>query len=135
MMNEYIGVTAIDDFDLRIAAIHGLAIGGGEVMDVRHEEFMAMAEAFLGTGFDREKLARVESLQLALHEAQSKLCEELDAHRIDGSRYVDEANALHVRIALQCQAILGPVDFLRLFGVSPLAVSAHIDKEMFLEQA
>lgn len=128
-------MTAIDDFDLRIAAIHGLAAGGGDVMDVRHEEFMAMADAFLGTEFDRDKLARVESLQLALHEAQSKLGKELDAHRIDGSRYVDEANALHVGIAMQCQAILGAEDFVRLFGVSPLEIITHIDKEIFLEQA
>ncbi len=126
---------AVETFNARIAAIHGLGGEGGDVMDVRHEEFMAMADAFLGPGFDREKLAEVESLQLALQEGQAGLCEELDAHRIDGGRYVDEANMLHARIALQCEAILGPSDFLRLFGVSPSAVSAHIDKELFLAES
>lgn len=104
-------------------------------MDARHEEFFAMADAFLGPEIDREKLAKVESLQLALDEEQAKLCDELDSHRIDGSRYVDQANALHARVALQCEAILGAADFLRLFGASPSEVSAHIDKEIFLEQA
>ena len=128
-------MTAIENFDMRIAAIHGLNGGKGDVMDVRHEEFIAMADAFLGSDFDREKLAQVESLQMALHEGQAKLCEDLDSHRIDANRYVDEANALHVRIALRCESILGPSDFLRLFGVSSSDLSAHIDKEMFLEQA
>jgi hypothetical protein len=126
---------AVETFNVRIAAIHGPGGEGGDVMDVRHEEFMAMADAFLGPGFDRAKLAQVESLQLALQEGQARLCEELDAHRIDGSRYVDEANMLHARIARHCEAILGPADFLRLFGVSPSAVSAHIDKDLFLEQS
>lgn len=121
-------------FDLRIAAIHGLDGGEGDVMDVRHEEFVAMADAFLGPDFDRAKLAQVELLQLALHEGQARLCEELDSHRIDGTQYVEEANMLHARTALQCEAILGPADFLRLFGISPSEISNHINKEMFLEQ-
>lgn len=121
-------------FDLRIAAIHGLDGGEGDVMDVRHEEFIAMADAFLGADFDRAKLAQVELLQLALHEGQARLCEELDSNRIDGARYVEEANMLHARIASQCEAILGPADFLRLFGVSPAEISNHINKEIFLEQ-
>jgi hypothetical protein len=103
-------------------------------MDVRHEEFVAMADAFLGPDFDRAKLAQVELLQLALHEGQASLCEELDSNRTDGARYVEEANMLHVRIAAQCEAVLGPADFLRLLGVSPAEINNHINKEIFLEQ-
>jgi hypothetical protein len=121
-------------FDSRIAALHGLGAGGDDV-DVRHEEFMAMADAFLGAGFDRVKLAQVESLQLALHEAQVKLSRELDAHLIDRPSFVDEVNELHAHIARQCETILGPPNFFKLFGVTPAEAGAYIDKEQFLAQA
>ena len=68
-------------------------------MNVRHEEFIAMADAFLGQHFDRTKLAKVELLPLALHDAQAGLANDLDSHRIDRSRYVDEVNKLHADIA------------------------------------
>lgn len=123
----------VDSFELRIAALHGLG-AGGDVMDVRHEECMAMADAFLGENFDRAKLAQVESLQLALHEVQAKLCRDLDAELIEPTHYVDEVNALHAHIARQCETILGPRNFLELFGVTR-AESAPIDKELFPAKA
>ena len=128
-------MSALEIFDLRIAAIHGLGGAGGDVMDVRHEEFMAMADAFLGQHFDRTKLAKVESLQIALHEAQADLYEALESHRIDRTRYVDEVNNVHNSIAQQCEAILGASDFVKLFGAPPAEIGAHIDKEVFLAQA
>lgn len=103
-------------------------------MDLRHEEFMAMADAFLGPHFDRVKLAQVELLQLALHDALANLARELDSHRIERSRYVDEVNKVHADIAQRCEAILGRSDFLKLFGVTPLEAGGYIDKEVFLAQ-
>lgn len=125
----------LEIFDLRIAAVHGLGCEGGNVMDVRHEEFMAMADAYLGPRFDREKLAQVESLQLALREAQASLYRELDACKIERARYVDEVNKVHVAIALQCEAILGPSDFVKLFGMTPSEIGGHLDREVFLALA
>lgn len=125
----------LEIFDLRIAAIHGFGGEGGNVMDVRHEEFMAMADAYLGPRFDREKLAQVESLQLALREAQASLYRELDACEIERARYVDEVNKVHVAIALQCEAILGPSDFVKLFGMIPSEIGGHLDREVFLALA
>lgn len=132
---EYIELNALRNFDLRIAAIHGLGGAGGEVMDVRHEEFMAMADAFLGQRFDRTKLAKVESLQLSLHQAQADLCKALESHRIDRNRYVDEVNKIHNFVAQQCEEILGASDFVKLFGATPAEIGSHIDREVFLAQA
>jgi hypothetical protein len=121
-------------FESRISAIHGLS-EGNEIMNVRHEEFMAMADAFLGADFDRAKLARVEALQLALHEAQLKLSGQMSARQIERMEYVDAVNELHSRIAQQCAAVLGRPNFLKLFGVSPAEAGAYIDREQFLAQA
>lgn len=104
-------------------------------MDVRHEEFMAMADAFLGRRYDRAKLAKVESLQLALQEAQADLHQALASRRIDRSRYVDEVNRIHSSIAQQCEVILGASDFVKLFGATAAEIGGHIDKEVFLAQA
>lgn len=104
-------------------------------MDVRHEEFMAMADAFLGPDFNPVKLAEVEALQRALHRGQAKLAKALHEHRIERTRYVDELNALHAIIARQCEQVLGPRDFLTLFGITSTEASAGIDREEFLTQA
>lgn len=104
-------------------------------MDIRHEEFMAMADAFLGPHFDRAKLAQVEALQLDLHDAQTRLTIDLDARRIGRSLYVDELNKVHAHIAQRCEAILGSADFEKLFGIAPSEAGAFIDKDIFLMQA
>jgi hypothetical protein len=93
-------------------------------VDVRHEEFMAMADAFLGPCFDRVKLASVESLQCALHEAQAQLSKSLEMQNITRNRYFDEVGKLHVSIAKQCEAILGPSNFAKLFGVTLSEIGA-----------
>jgi hypothetical protein len=116
---------------VHVAATRILEGGAGDLLDVRHEEFMAMADTFLGPCFDREKLARVESLQRELHGTQAGLGDALDAHKIDANFYVDEVNRLHFSIARQCEKILGPSDFFKLFGVRPAEMSEHIDKDVF----
>jgi hypothetical protein len=129
---EYILKNA-EIFDRRITALH--AAGMGAVMDVRHEEFMAMADAFLGEGFDRAKLAQIESLQLALHDGQAELSKALAANLVEPADYVDAVNRLHARTAQQCETILGSPSFLMLFGVPASEAGAYIDKEQFLAQA
>ena len=51
------------------------------------------------------------------------------------SRYFEEVNKLHVSIARKCEAILGPSNFAKLFGVTPSEIGANIDKEAFLAQS
>lgn len=102
-------------------------------MNVRHAEFMAMTGACLGSDYDRTKLAQVEQLQCTLHHTQSLLVRKLQAKQISPEKYVAEVNKVHRSIALQCEAILGPSDFFRLFGLTPAEISQHIDMKTFLE--
>lgn len=104
-------------------------------MDTRHEEFMAMADAFLGPQFDRVKLAQVEKLQVDLHEGQARLATELDSHRIERSLYVDEVSKLHADIAQRCETILGRSNFQKLFGILLAEAGTCIDMEVFLAKA
>jgi hypothetical protein len=122
------------NFEPRITCIDGPGDVGELVMDVRHGEFMAMADEFLGKRFDREKLARVEALQLALHEAMQGLARALQSHEIDRVRYLDEVSKLNISIALQCETILGSANFIKLFGTSPAEIGSVIDPEVFLSQ-
>lgn len=104
-------------------------------MDIRHEEFMVMADAFLGPRFDRAKLAQIEALQRDLHDAQARPTRQLDAGRIGRPLYADQLNKVNAHIAQRCQAILGSSDFEKLFGITPSEASPNIDKDLFLTQA
>ena len=101
-------------------------------MDVRHEEFMAMADAFLGKDFDRKKLIAVEVLQLRLHDEQAELYKQLESHQIDKNGYVEKVNKVHVSIARSCEKILGARNFRVLFGATPNEICSHIDKAVFV---
>ena len=103
-------------------------------MDVRHEEFVAMTEAFLGPDYDASKLAEVESQQLALQHAQAELANDLAARRIGPTQYLDRVNEVHAEIAERCESILGPDDFQKLFGVPAAEIGPYIDEEAFLAQ-
>jgi hypothetical protein len=134
---EYIEMNpdeALAFFDSRIAAIHGRGDKGGDVMDVRHEEFMAMTEAFLGPDYDSSKLAEVESQQLALQSAQAELAAALASNRIGPNQYLERVNSVHAEIAERCESILGPEDFQKLFGVPASQIGPYIDKETFMAQ-
>jgi len=104
-------------------------------MDVRHEEFMAMAEAFLGPGYDPYKLAQVEQLQLELHAMQGNLANALQEQTLDRHAYIEESNRLCANIATRCEAVLGAADFFKLFGASPADLNSFIDADAFLQQA
>jgi len=104
-------------------------------MDVRHEEFMAMADAFLGPEYDRAKLRQVELLQLELHARQGQLFQALQSRQLNREAFVGESNRLGKDIALQCEAVLGPADFQKLFGASANELNSLIDTGAFLQQA
>ena len=122
-------------FDRRIAAIHRLGGAGGRKMDIRHEEFMTMADAFLGPDFDKEKLNEVKVLQRKLHDAQAMLYLELQAKRIDRSKFINENNKISSAMARQCELVLGETNFQKLFGASPSELDGFIDKDSFLQNA
>jgi hypothetical protein len=128
------------EFDKRIAAIHGLYYlnsgdrkRGDDAMDIRHAEFQAMADVFLGKGFDGSKLKQVEELQIALHKEQRKLYEDYEAERLEPGDYVRSFNALLDETFLKCEEILGQESFLQLFGAPRSELAGFIDQETFLQ--
>jgi hypothetical protein len=128
------------EFDRRIAAIHGLdnpVRHGSNIeestMDVRHAEFQAMASVFLGDGFDPAKLAQVEDLQIALHKQQAELYRRYDAEQLGPEEYVESFNTSLDDTFSKCETILGPEDFLRLFGAPRSELAGFIDKEAFIQ--
>jgi len=122
-----------DYFDMRIAQIHGLNRAGGSNMDIRHEEFMAMADAFLGPDYDKGKLQQVEQLQLELHAHQARLAADFQSRQLDEQAFVDESNRLSAFIAARCEAILGAADFHKLFGAAAADLNSYIDANAFLQ--
>jgi hypothetical protein len=127
------------EFDRRIAAIHGLdnpVRHGSNIeestMDVRHAEFQAMASVFLGDGFDPTKLGQVEDLQIALHKQQAELYHRYDAEQLGPEEYVESFNTSLGDTFAKCEAILGPENFLKLFGAPRSELAGFIDKEAFI---
>lgn len=129
-----------EEFDKRIAAIHRLGNQsasawkqGANTMDIRHEEFQAMADVFLGAGFDQAKLKQVEDLQTALHKGQAELYKKYGTGEVSPERYVEVVNTLIDDTFKECEKILGPEDFLKLFGAPRSEIAGFIDKETFLQ--
>lgn len=128
------------EFDRRIASIHGLDSQvsdgrniGEDDMDIRHAEFRAMADVFLGNDFDRSKLAQVESLQLALHERQAELYQQYETGELDPEQYVESYNSLLRVTFAKCETILGFEHFQKLFGAPRSELAGFIDKQAFLQ--
>ena len=126
------------EFDKRIAAIHGLdhvRVGGrqigGNTMDVRQAEFQAMADVFLGENFDQAKLKQVEDLQITLHNEQATLYQRYEAQEIGPDEYVELFNAMLVETFDKCEDVLGPENFIKLFGVPRSELAGFMDKEAF----
>jgi hypothetical protein len=75
------------EFDERIAAIHfgtrtDSANSGATMANVRHEEFRAMTDVFLGPDYDQQKIDRVEQLQIGLQQRQAELVQKLEQQNI-----------------------------------------------------
>jgi len=137
-LNEF-GMSLEEEFDRRIAAIHGLGDSdtsgcttGENSMDIRHAEFQAMADVFLGGDFDQTKLKQVEDLQIALYLRQAELAQSYEAKKIGPEEYVDSFNTLLEETLRKCENILGQEDFLKLFGAPRSQLAGFIDKETFL---
>ena len=125
------------EFDIRIADIYG--VDGSNTttqqtpgMDMRHAEFQAMAEAFLGKDYDSAKLEEVEDLQVNLRRQQALLLQRYESGELAPETYVDSVNDLLASTLERCEQILGRTDFEKLFGASPSELAGFIDKETFL---
>jgi hypothetical protein len=130
-------------FDERIASIHGLREPGlslanvqsGEEpdpVDIRHAEFEAMADCFLGAGYDPEKRKLVENYQIDLHRQQAELYARLQAGELAAEEYLNQSNALIEGTFENCEVVLGPENFRKLFGAERHELTGMIDREIFL---
>jgi hypothetical protein len=128
------------EFDRRIAAIHGLGQsiddsqipGDANPVDVRHAEFQAMADVFLGKDYDPAKTKRVENLQIALQHHQAALAQRLNAGELQPNQYLDACNDLIASTFRKCEEVLGAEDFRKLFGSAPNELGDLIDRQTFL---
>lgn len=127
------------EFDAQIAAIYGLGKSDLEwqhamdaPLDMRQAEFRAMADAFLGKDYDREKRHKVESCQTLLREQQALLYRRYEEQQLTPEQYVDAYNALLADTFAQCENVLGKKDFLKLFGADPVEAGGFIDKDTFV---
>jgi hypothetical protein len=129
-------MTLEQEFDKRIAAIYGLNNqddGSNDTRDIRHAEFQAMADVFLGEDFDRRKLEHVERLQRAFHEQQVVLYQRYKAEELNPEEYVESFNTLLDNTFTQCEDILGKKNFRKLFGAPRSELGGFIDKDAFLQ--
>lgn len=142
-MNFDDSASLIEELDRRLAEIHGLdcSINGKPrektkeaKMDVRHDEFQAMADVFLGENYDRTKLEAVEGLQIALRQQQETLLERYKGGQMAPEQYVDEFNKGLLETFASIERVLGARDFLRLFGAPIDQLGGYIDKETFLRE-
>lgn len=101
-------------------------------MDIRHEEFVAMTDVYLGTDFNQDMLRAVEQVQIQMQEDQTKLVAEFDQKRLTPEQYVDACNMLVQSNARVCELILGPEHFKMLFGIEAGETRDFIDKAAFL---
>ncbi len=130
---------AEQEFDRRIAEIHGLgehARGGTAAMaglDVRHAEFHAMVESFLGKNYDQTKINQIEELQTEMVGRQARLAEQYQRAEIGPSEYVDRFNAMANATFDEMKRNLGEEDFIKLFGPPPDRSMGMIDKETFIK--
>ncbi len=93
-----------------------------------------MAEMQLGSDYDRHKIEAVALVQTRLQAHQIELAGQFQRQEMSPERYFDLVTGLQQEAAKQTEAILGRVDFEKLFGVSVADASKLADREIFLAQ-
>lgn len=129
-----------EEFARRIAAIHGLGEPnatssrptGENPVDIRHAEFQAMADVFLGKDFDQTKLKQVEDLQITLYSKRVELYRSYESGKMEPEEYVRSFNVLLEETFKKCEDILGQENFLKLFHAPRNQLAGFIDEEIFL---
>jgi hypothetical protein len=84
---------------------------------ISEKELWALVEVNLGEKYNREKISRVARLQRELHEKQEQLVSQLNREAITAEKYIERLRTVLTETALACEKILGPDDFVKLFGV------------------
>ena len=102
--------------------------------EIRHNEFQALTEAFLGKHYDQEKLRLVEQEQTNLDDLRSQLIKKYKSKKLTPEDYVDQVNRLILETFKKIEKILGAKDFLKLFAADPEHAGGYIDKDLFLSR-
>jgi DNA-directed RNA polymerase specialized sigma24 family protein len=130
------------EFRNRISKIHGLDGSTSNVQirpdptfdDIRHAEFQAMADVFLGADFDPVKLKQVEDLQVALHQRQAELAQVREKLTMSDEEYLFGLKSSIEETFRLFEGILGTEAFCKLFGGPSQASSGLIDEAKFLKK-
>jgi hypothetical protein len=96
------------------------------------QEFQTLADSSLGKGYDQRKLSQVGNLRLTLRFEQGRLAQQLGNNHISRSQYINQLNELFRRTYSECEKILGPQDFEKLFGMPLSEVDNMVDRDLFL---
>jgi hypothetical protein len=122
------------EFDRRISEIHEFREHGREDdMNIRHQEFRAMTDVFLGPDYDQEKLREIEVLQVELQDVDAWLFARYERGAMNARRYVEMLNEFASMIFHRCEEILGERGFEQLFGAPLSERQWHLDEKTFLE--
>jgi hypothetical protein len=126
------------EFDRRISEIHRPGMQFPELrreddMSIRHQEFQAMADVFLGADYDKEKLRQVEGLQFELRDVDAWLFTRYDRGDMNAMDYVGMLNEFASIIFEQCEKILGEHGFEQFFGAPLSERQWLLDERTFLE--
>ena len=95
--------------------------------DVVRQELQAMFDVCLGEGYPKSKVDAVAELQRSLREQKQALVSQLEHGEIKADHFTTELKRLLSDIALRCEAILGPHDYVQLFGVEAKDAADLID--------
>jgi hypothetical protein len=106
-----------------------------EALELSRKELQTLADTLLGERYDQAKVATVIKFQQALQVEQRRLARELQEKRIAPLEYLNLLTSLLVRTSEQCEQILGPDDFTRLFGVSAQETAHLYRSRHFLGRA
>jgi hypothetical protein len=101
-------------------------------LGLRAKELQLLADTLLGERYDQAKVTAVIKFQQALQVEQRRLARELQEKRLAPPDYLNAVNAVLARVSRQCEEILGPDDFEKLFGVTAQETERLIDREIFL---
>lgn len=125
-----LGDNKATQFSRKIRSIYAYifypVIGGPSperVAEVPEQELAALAEMNLGEGYDRAKISQVAKIQRHFRDAQSQLARDVEVNRLTPTDYSNRLKSLLSETAASCERVLGPTDYLKLFGVPASAAT------------
>jgi len=89
-----------------------------EVLEVARRELQALADTYLGEDYNPERIKAVAEVQRTLKIRQGEIARRVRAGELAFNEYASALRDLVTTAATDCEKILGPTDFVKLFGVT-----------------